>query len=96
MSTVCLQSSDNVCFVVETRIANVSQTIKNMNEFGDDSQVDEKIPIANVSGKVLEKIIEWATHHVVRIIKVVYIASRHVTCMKNIMSGKHEHLRKHV
>ncbi|KAL2914600.1 SCF ubiquitin ligase complex protein SKP1b [Polyrhizophydium stewartii] len=59
---VKLSSSDGREFVVAKEVACQSVLIKNMLEdLGEDS--DAPIPLPNVSGPVLEKVIEYATHH---------------------------------
>jgi S-phase kinase-associated protein 1 len=58
---VKLQSSDNQVFEVDEEVANESLTIKNMIE---DTGVEETVPLPNVNGKVLAKIIEYCKYHV--------------------------------
>lgn len=65
MSTVTLESSDKVCFTVQTKVANMSKTLSDMNQFGDEGHGEEKIPIANVRSEVLQQVITWLIHHVV-------------------------------
>eukprot|EP01100_Stratorugosa_tubuloviscum_P010890 TRINITY_DN474_c3_g1_i1.p1 TRINITY_DN474_c3_g1~~TRINITY_DN474_c3_g1_i1.p1 ORF type:complete len:157 (+),score=79.88 TRINITY_DN474_c3_g1_i1:171-641(+) len=61
MATVKLVSSDEVEFEVEREIANKSQTIKNMlDDLGDN---EASIPLPNVAGKILSKVIEWCKYH---------------------------------
>jgi len=56
-----LQSSDGVKKLVERDVAERSVLIKNMMEdLGDSSGT---IPIPNVTSNVLNKVIEWCTHH---------------------------------
>lgn len=60
--SVILSSSDNEDFKIDKEIAKKSVLIKNMLEdIGDDS--DAPIPLPNVNAKVLQKVIEWCTHH---------------------------------
>lgn len=62
---VRLQSSDGKEFKVDLKIAKVLGTVKTMFEdLGEED--DEPIPLPNVESKILEKVIEWATHHKVR------------------------------
>ena len=56
-----LMSSDQQHFEVEEDVAHESQTIKNMIE---DMGSEETIPLPNVSGKILAKVIEYANYHV--------------------------------
>eukprot|EP00842_Homolaphlyctis_polyrhiza_P004977 jgi/Hompol1/5480/HPOL_000919-RA len=59
---VKLSSSDAQEFTVPKEIACQSVLIKNMLEdLGEDS--DAPIPLPNVSGAILQKVIEFATHH---------------------------------
>ncbi|KAJ1999869.1 E3 ubiquitin ligase complex SCF subunit scon-3 [Coemansia thaxteri] len=58
---VVLQSSDGKDFTVERAVALQSVLIKNLLE--DIGESDEAIPLPNVAGKVLEKIIEYCEHH---------------------------------
>ncbi|KAL2917665.1 hypothetical protein HK105_202538 [Polyrhizophydium stewartii] len=59
---VKLSSSDGREFVVAKEVACQSVLIKNMLEdLGEDS--DAPIPLPNVSGPVLEKVVEYATQH---------------------------------
>ena len=56
-----LMSSDQQHFEVEEDVAHESQTIKNMIE---DMGSEETIPLPNVSGNILAKVIEYANYHV--------------------------------
>ncbi|KAI8324226.1 putative E3 ubiquitin ligase complex SCF subunit sconC [Martensiomyces pterosporus] len=58
---VKLQSSDGKEFEVEKSVAIQSTLIKNLLEDLDDN--DDPIPLPNVTGKVLEKVIEFCDHH---------------------------------
>eukprot|EP00197_Chlamydomonas_leiostraca_P014708 CAMPEP_0202867936 /NCGR_PEP_ID=MMETSP1391-20130828/9767_1 /ASSEMBLY_ACC=CAM_ASM_000867 /TAXON_ID=1034604 /ORGANISM="Chlamydomonas leiostraca, Strain SAG 11-49" /LENGTH=157 /DNA_ID=CAMNT_0049548025 /DNA_START=47 /DNA_END=520 /DNA_ORIENTATION=+ len=60
-SKVKLSSSDNQVFEVEEDVAFESQTVKNLIE---DSGADELIPLPNVSGKILARVIEYCKYHV--------------------------------
>eukprot|EP01102_Stenamoeba_stenopodia_P021984 TRINITY_DN8_c0_g1_i1.p1 TRINITY_DN8_c0_g1~~TRINITY_DN8_c0_g1_i1.p1 ORF type:complete len:158 (-),score=57.56 TRINITY_DN8_c0_g1_i1:199-672(-) len=58
---VKLQSSDDQEFEVEREIAEMSVTIKNM--FEDIPVPDAPIPLPNVTGKILQKVIEYCKYH---------------------------------
>lgn len=58
---VTLQSQDGQDFKVEVRVANTSKTVKNLIE---DAGVDNPIPLPNVNGKILSKVVEYAKYHV--------------------------------
>lgn len=60
---IILQSSDDIQFKVPRDVAEKSATIKNMLEDIGDTAADPVIPLPNVSGNVLEKVIEYCTHH---------------------------------
>lgn len=60
-STVKLKSSDGELFEVPQEVALESLTIKNMVE---DTGIDFEIPLLNVSGKILAKVIEYCKFHV--------------------------------
>jgi S-phase kinase-associated protein 1 len=57
---VTLQSSDAKSFQVDVKVATMSQTIKGLIE---DAGTVHAIPLPNISGKALEKIVEYAKHH---------------------------------
>lgn len=61
MSKVKLNSSDNQIFEVDEEVAMESQTVKNMIE---DTGAEDAIPLPNVSGKILAKVIEYCKYHV--------------------------------
>jgi len=64
MPNIKLQSSDSEVFEVDVDIAKASMTIKTMLEdLGMDEEDDEAIPLPNVQGSILKKVIEWATQH---------------------------------
>merc|ERR1739848_172835 len=60
-----LESSDGEVISVEVDIIRQSQTIDNMmSDLPQDSQSDEEvIPLPNVNGNILQKVIEWCKHH---------------------------------
>ncbi|PVU89507.1 hypothetical protein BB561_005308 [Smittium simulii] len=58
---VILKSSENQLFNVDRAVAEKSVLIKNMLE--DIGETDEPIPISNVSGEVLKKVIEYCEYH---------------------------------
>ncbi|KAL4308873.1 hypothetical protein GQ457_01G000500 [Hibiscus cannabinus] len=58
---VILKSWDGETFVVEERVIHKSVMIKNMIE---DDCVNEVIPVPNVTGKILSKILEYCKKHV--------------------------------
>ena len=58
-----LQSSDDVEYEVELDVAKMSVTIKNMwEDVGEEG--DAVVPLPNVTGKILEKVIQYCRHHV--------------------------------
>jgi len=59
--TITLMSSDGVEKTVARDVAERSILIKNMLE--DCVEIDQAIPIPNVNGSVLTKVIEWCEHH---------------------------------
>ncbi|KAK6115166.1 hypothetical protein DH2020_034918 [Rehmannia glutinosa] len=58
---ITLRSSDGEVFEVEEGVAVESQTIKHMIE---DDCADNVIPLPNVTGKILSKVIEYCKRHV--------------------------------
>lgn len=58
---VKLESSDSELFDVDVDIANMSLTVKNMLEDIGDSEAP--IPLPNVTGKILLKVIEYCKYH---------------------------------
>ena len=65
MSSIKLVSSDGKEFSVQMDIARKSVTIKTMLEdLGlDDNYNGEPVPLPNVNGEILQKVIEWCTKH---------------------------------
>lgn len=61
MSKVKLLSSDAQQFEVEEEVAFLSQTVKNLVE---DAGAEDAIPLPNVSGRILSKVIEYSRFHV--------------------------------
>ncbi|KAN0078530.1 Skp1 family, dimerization domain containing protein [Elaphomyces granulatus] len=63
MASKCftLTSSDGVNITVERDIAECSVLIRNL--LGDVADINEPIPIPNVNMPVLEKVLEWCSHH---------------------------------
>jgi S-phase kinase-associated protein 1 len=62
MSTVTLVSSDKHTFTVDKKAAELSVLLRNLLEDIDQAE-STPIPLPNVSGKTLAKIIEYCTHH---------------------------------
>ncbi|GER38791.1 SKP1-like protein [Striga asiatica] len=58
---IVLRSSDGEVFEVDESVAVESQTIKHMIE---DECADNVIPLPNVTGKILSKVIEYCKRHV--------------------------------
>ena len=63
MATVKLQSSDEKEFNVDKSVAEMSVTIKNMLEDMQDIGSDTPIPLPNVTGAILEKVITYCKYH---------------------------------
>ena len=66
MPSIKLQSSDGENFSIDVSVAKQSVTIRTMLEdLGMDLENDsnEAVPLPNVSGPVLRKVLDWATHH---------------------------------
>ena len=59
-SKVILKSSDNELFEVSVQVACESEHIKNMVE---DVGIADALPLRNVSGKILSKVIEYCKYH---------------------------------
>ncbi|XP_044578525.1 S-phase kinase-associated protein 1-like [Cotesia glomerata] len=64
--TVQLQSSDKQIFEVDIKVALMSATIKTMlDNLGMEGEVnDEVVPVPNVDGTILGKVVEWCKKHV--------------------------------
>lgn len=58
---VILQSQDGVEFKVSSTVAKMSETVKNLLD--DIQETDTPIPLPNVSGKILEKVVEYCNYH---------------------------------
>jgi len=58
---VKLTTSEGSTFEVDREIAEKSVLLKNMLE--DVGESDNSIPLPNVTGPILQKVIEWATYH---------------------------------
>ena len=67
MPMIKLQSNDGEVFPVESEIAKQSVTIKQMLEDLDVEEDEGVVPLPNVNAATLKKVIQWATHHKVRI-----------------------------
>eukprot|EP01098_Paradermamoeba_levis_P015096 TRINITY_DN748_c0_g1_i3.p1 TRINITY_DN748_c0_g1~~TRINITY_DN748_c0_g1_i3.p1 ORF type:complete len:166 (-),score=70.05 TRINITY_DN748_c0_g1_i3:96-593(-) len=64
ISSLKLQSSDGKDFDVPKKIAEMSVTIKNMIiDLPEEDLSSNPIPLPNVSGKILEKVIEYCKYH---------------------------------
>lgn len=57
---VVLQSSDGQEFNLEVKVSKMSETISNLIE---DAGVDNAIPLPNVTGKILAKVVEYMKYH---------------------------------
>lgn len=57
---VTLRSEDAQDFTVTVKVAKMSETLKNLIE---DAGVDNPIPLPNVSGKILAKVVEYCNWH---------------------------------
>lgn len=57
---VKLQSQDNTDFEIEVRVAKMSETVCNLIE---DAGIANPIPLPNVTGAILSKVIEYCTHY---------------------------------
>jgi len=60
--SVKLESSDEQVFEVDLAIAKMSVTVQHMLE-DLDAESDAPIPLPNVTGKILGKVIDWAKYH---------------------------------
>jgi S-phase kinase-associated protein 1 len=61
MSEVTLQSQDGQEFKVEVKVAQMSETIKNLIE---DAGTEESVPLPNVTGRILSKVVEYCKYHI--------------------------------
>ena len=62
-----LRSNDNMDFTMDVELAKISETLKTMlDDLGIDTESDEAsepIPLPNVNGATLKKVVEWCEHH---------------------------------
>lgn len=65
MSQVILVSNDDKRFPVARNIAEMSETVKSLLSELPETTGDQEVPLTNVDGATLEKILEWAKHHIV-------------------------------
>ncbi|KAL7305063.1 hypothetical protein TKK_0002843 [Trichogramma kaykai] len=63
MTILQLKSSDGVAFDVELAIAKRSVVIRTMIESLGEDNLDVPLPLTNIKSDILEKVIEFATHH---------------------------------
>jgi len=65
MSTIKLQSNDGQVFTIDVKVAQCSMTIKTMLEdLGmSEDEADQPVPLPNVNGAILKKVLEWCTFH---------------------------------
>uniref|UniRef100_G1PZR7 S-phase kinase-associated protein 1 n=1 Tax=Myotis lucifugus TaxID=59463 RepID=G1PZR7_MYOLU len=65
MPSIKLQSSDGEIFEVDVETAKQSVTIRTMLEdLGlDDEGDDDPVPLPNVDAAILQKLLQWCTHH---------------------------------
>src|ERR1700755_126971 len=61
MEKIRLISSDNEEFTIERKVLEKSILVKNMLE--DVGESDNPIPLPNVNGKILKKVIDWCVYH---------------------------------
>eukprot|EP01088_Endostelium_zonatum_P008289 TRINITY_DN20_c0_g1_i2.p1 TRINITY_DN20_c0_g1~~TRINITY_DN20_c0_g1_i2.p1 ORF type:complete len:164 (+),score=40.09 TRINITY_DN20_c0_g1_i2:43-534(+) len=61
--TVKLESSDDQVYDVPRNIAEMSVTVKHMMDDIESSSEDIPIPLPNVTGKILSKVIEYCKYH---------------------------------
>jgi S-phase kinase-associated protein 1 len=60
-TTVALQSGDDKTFIVDTNTAKLSKTVSDLLE--DIGHLGQAIPLPNVEGEVLAKVIEYCKYH---------------------------------
>lgn len=59
-----LQSNDGLQLEVEREVIFCSQMIKTMiQDLPANDDDDDVIPLPNVCGEILKKVVEWAVHH---------------------------------
>lgn len=58
---VKLSSQDGQDFEVEVRVAKMSDTVRNLIE---DAGIENPIPLPNVTGKILAKVVEYCNQHI--------------------------------
>lgn len=64
MGIVKLKSSDNEVFDVDYEVARMSVTLKTMlDDLGHTEDDNDTVPIQNVSGSILNKVLKWAEYH---------------------------------
>lgn len=64
MAKIKLQSADGEIFDVERDVISASTTIKNMmDQIEVGTEDDEPIPLQNVNGSILKRVIQWAQYH---------------------------------
>lgn len=64
MAKIKLLSADGETFDVEREVISASTTIKNMmDQIDATSEDDEPIPLQNVTGSILKRVIQWAQYH---------------------------------
>ncbi|CAG0890321.1 unnamed protein product [Darwinula stevensoni] len=63
MPNIRLESSDGEVFEVDVEIAKQSVTIKTMLEDLGMDEDEDRVPLPNVNGAILKKVIQWCTYH---------------------------------
>lgn len=76
MDTVTLLSADGPSFVVSRKVTDMCQTLKNM--LSDIPDLTE-VPVANVKGNILDKLVVWSTYHLENPIPEVSEADKYRT-----------------